>query len=84
MLVVINHFDKFLLFSQKFADYQLFKQALIDIQQKRHLTLHGFIEILAIRASMNRGLSALLQSAFPDVIPVPRPRVKIPKIIDPL
>ena len=33
---------------------------------------------------MNRGLSALLQSAFPDVIPVPRPRVKIPKIIDPL
>lgn len=32
---------------------------------------------------MNLGLSDKLQVAFPDVVPVERPRVELPKTIDP-
>ena len=41
------------------------------------------MEIVAIKASMNRGLSEKLKSAFPDVVPVVRPLVINQKIKDP-
>jgi hypothetical protein len=43
---------------------------------KRHLTLEGAQEIMAIKASMNNGLSNELKTAFPNtIIPVERPKV---------
>ena len=53
------------------------------IQRKEHLTLEGLRQIVAIRASMNRGLSEKLKLSFPDVFPVERPLVELPKTIDP-
>ena len=50
---------------------------------REHLTLEGLHKIVAIRASMNRGLSEELKLAFPHVVPVVRPLVENPKIIDP-
>ena len=38
-----------------------------------HLTLDGLNKIVAIKASMNRGLSEKLKFAFPDVVPAVRP-----------
>ena len=40
-------------------------------------------KIVAIKASMNQGLSQKLKLAFPDVVPVVRPLVENPRIPDP-
>ena len=65
--------------TQKRADYELFKQAFTLILNKEHLTEEGLAKIVGIKASMNRGLSvpegSELKTAFPDVLPVPRPSV---------
>jgi len=52
------------------------------IYRKEHLTPEGFHKILAIKASINHGLSSSLKEAFPDITPVPRPTVKLPENID--
>jgi len=71
--LVIDHFDKYPLISQKFGDYSLFKQAYLLLINKEHLTPEGLRKIIAIRASVNNGLSEALKEAFPDIIPVMRP-----------
>jgi GTP cyclohydrolase II len=53
--VVINHFDKYPLITKKFEDYKLFKQA-FDIV-KNHLTEEGLRQLVAIKTSLNKGLS---------------------------
>ena len=80
---VISHFDKYGLITQKRADYELFKQAFILILNKEHLTSEGLAKIVAIKASMNKGLSEELKTAFPDVLPIPRPSVVNQEIKDP-
>jgi hypothetical protein len=35
--VIINHFDKYPLLTQKYGDYQLFKQAYLIVKNKDHL-----------------------------------------------
>ena len=83
LLVLINHFDKYPLITQKLADYNLFKQAFELIQRKEHLTLEGLHKIVGIKTSINLGLSDSLKIAFPGVVPVVRPLVKNNKVIDP-
>ena len=73
---VLDHFDRYLLITQKRADYELFKQAVELLQNKNHLTMEGLRKIVGIKASMNKGLSEELKAAFPDTISVPRPLVK--------
>ena len=81
--VIINHFDNYPLMTQKLADFLLFKQALDLFSRKEHLTLSGLHKIVAIKASMNRGLSDKLKAAFPNTIPVQRPLVNNQEIRDP-
>ena len=81
--VIINHFDKYPLISQKLSDYELFKQALNLISSKEHLTLEGFRKIVAIKASMNTGLSDQLKTAFPGVKPVKKHDYKVDNILIP-
>jgi hypothetical protein len=50
---------------------------------KEHLTIEGMNKLIAIKASMNLGLSEGLKAAFPNTIPVPRPIVKDQEIKDP-
>jgi hypothetical protein len=53
------------LLTQKRADFELFK-AVIELMNKgEHLTKDGFRKILAIRASMNNGLSQELIESLP-------------------
>jgi hypothetical protein len=80
---IINHFDKYPLITQKFADYNLFKQAIQLMEQKEHLTKEGLQKIVSIKAVLNNGLSDSLKAAFPDLIPVPRPQVVDQEIKDP-
>ena len=48
---------------------------IIKIKRKEHLTLSSLQAIVAIRASMNHGLSEKLQIAFSSAVPVVRPLV---------
>jgi hypothetical protein len=80
--IVIEHFDKYPLITQKKADYLLFKQAFNMVSNKEHLELEGLKKIAAIRASMNLGLSKNLKESF-DVTPVTRPVVLNENVPDP-
>ena len=72
---IINHFDKYPLITQKFSDYKLFKQAYNLIINKEHLTKEGLSKLVAIKASMNLGLSPLLKEAYPNIKPINRENV---------
>src|SRR6185437_421909 len=80
---VLEHFDKYPLITKKRADYELFVQAFNLIQNKEHLTEEGLRKIVAIKASLNLGLSEELKAAFPKILPVTRPSVLDYNIQDP-
>jgi len=67
--------DNYPLITQKLADYIIWKKIILMMQQKEHLTLEGLKKIVALKASLNLGLSDQLKEAFPDVVPVTRPVV---------
>lgn len=75
--VVLPHLDRYPLKTQKQADYELFKQIILKMNNKEHLTNQGLQEIVNLRASLNLGLSEELKVAFPCTVPVPRPRVSL-------
>jgi hypothetical protein len=64
--VIIPHFCKYPLLTQKQADFELFRRLVELMNRKEHLTLEGLHKILSIRASMNNGLPERLKAAFPD------------------
>jgi hypothetical protein len=53
------------------------------IQNKEHLTMEGLCKIVAIKASMNNGLSDELKAAFQGITPVQRPNGLNCQIKDP-
>lgn len=77
------HFVKFPLLTKKRADFELFKSVAELISNKEHLTkVGGLDKIVAIRASINLGLSPELRVAFPNATPVLRPEYELSKNID--
>lgn len=84
LMLVLSHFEKYPLLTQKGGDLELFKQIVDKIYRKEHLTTEGVQEIVNLKASMNFGvLSDNLLSAFPDTVAVSRPIIKDPVISDP-
>ena len=81
--VIIPHFLKYPLITQKQADFELFKSVAELINNKEHLTIEGLQKIVNIRASQNLGLSDVLKTAFPNFDPVPRPKVEATEKPDP-
>ncbi|RMZ69660.1 hypothetical protein GMOD_00010331 [Pyrenophora seminiperda CCB06] len=71
-MVVLKHFDKYPLITNKLYDYLLWRQVLMIIDRKEHLTEQGLRRIVAIKAAMNLGLSDKLKEAFLDIVPVKR------------
>jgi len=53
------------------------------VNRKEHLTLEGFIKLLSLKASLNRGLSQSLIDYFPSIEAVTRTLIKIPENINP-
>ena len=74
---VIPHFDKYPLKTQKYVDYLLFKEVVMMMQRKEHLTIEGLQKIINIRASINKGLSPLLREAFPNTAARSRPSLPL-------
>jgi hypothetical protein len=82
--VIIPHFDKYPLITQKRADYLLFKQGVNLLNLKAHSKVEGIREILSLKASMNKeGLSDMLKINFPAILPVTRPVVSFEGIPHP-
>ena len=81
--VIINHFDNYPLISNKWSDYQLFKEVFELRQQKKHLNSEGLNKIVSIKAVSNKGWSDKLRALFPQIVPALRPTVKSQIIPDP-
>ena len=73
--VIISHFNVYLPVTQKLGDYLLFRDIVIMMSNKEHLTLEGLNKIISIKASLNHGLSKELKEAFHNVKPVLRPLI---------
>jgi len=73
--VIIPHFERYPLITQKRADFELFKMVVEIMNRKENLTAEGLQAIINIRATLNWGLSTVLKQAFPNIVPVPRPLV---------
>jgi|ERR1700761_77539 len=81
--IIIPHFIKYPLLSQKAADFILFSQ-IVELQyNSAHLNLNGLQEIINIKSSMNLGLSDNIKSEFFLINPVERPLIKTTYIPDP-
>lgn len=73
--VIIPHFIKYPLITQKQADFILFSLVVNLLSNKEHLTKEGIYKILSIRSSMNKGLTGSLKALFPDIVGVERPTI---------
>ena len=81
--VIIEHFDKYPLITQKLYDYKLFKQVYELMLREEHLTFEGLYKIVVIKAAINLGLPYALKKAFSDIVTVVRPLVENKKVSDP-
>lgn len=73
--VIIPHFDKYPLVTQKLADYILFKEIVSLMKNKEHLRLDGLKKVLSLKASLNLGLSPELKENFLNIEAVKRPLI---------
>jgi NADH-ubiquinone oxidoreductase chain 2 len=74
--IIISHFDKYFLITQKRADFELFKEIINKLNNREHLELKGLHEIICIIASMNKGLSLSVKTEFSNIKPVVRPLIE--------
>ena len=59
------------------------KKVFYLIQNQEHLTNEGLQKIMALRSSLNFGLSDTLKAAFPSIVAMPRVRFINDKPLDP-
>jgi len=81
--IIIDHFNKYPLITQKHSDFELFKKVVGMLSNKEHLTLDGIHKLISIRAAINLGLSPELKAAFPTIETYPKPFVKDQTIKNP-
>ena len=81
--VIIPHFDKYPLITQKKADYLLFKQGVDLLKSKVQKNIEGIHQIISLKSSMNNGLSDTLRMQFLTVPTAPRPVIRFEGIPHP-
>jgi len=81
--ILIKHFKSYPLITQKWSDYQLFKQTFILIKNKEHLKIEGLNKIVSLKSVLNNGLSDKLKIAFPNIVYIIRPKAPKPIIQNP-
>ena len=80
--IIIPHFDKYSLITQKQSDYKIFKNIVELIYKGEHLNKNGIIKIINLKAVLNKGLSEKLKIYFPDIINTEKLKVNTPINID--
>ena len=81
--ILINHFDTYPLITNKWSDYQIFKEVFVLINNKQHLSIEGFKKILSLKAVFNKGLPYQLKATFSGISPTIRPKTPLPEIKSP-
>jgi len=81
--IIIPHFEKYCLLTQKAGDFILFRNIVKLMNNKNHLSIVGLNKIINIKASMNIGLSNILKENFNSIVPVEKPFIKTEYIPDP-
>nr|YP_010130171.1 LAGLIDADG endonuclease [Clavaria fumosa]QPZ51073.1 LAGLIDADG endonuclease [Clavaria fumosa] len=81
--IIKKHFEKYLLLTKKRSDFELWIKVLDLVQNKEHLTMVGLQKIVALRSSVNKGLTNELKKAFSSIVPVHKPNVNNIFICDP-
>jgi len=81
--IIIPHFKKYPLLTQKAADFILFQQIVELMMKDAHLTIEGLQEIINIKASKNLGISDIVKSEFNKINPVKRAIIQTTNIPDP-
>ena len=79
---VIPHFDSYPLVSQKKADFLLFREIVILMSKKEHLSNSGLTKIISLKASLNLGLKGWVADLFANVEPAIRPEIKVLRVED--
>jgi hypothetical protein len=70
--VIIPHFNKYNLLTQKREDFRMFSLVVDILYNGQHKTEEGLNKILSYKASISKGLSKSLLDMFPDIIPTAR------------
>lgn len=81
--VIIPHFAKYPLITQKQGDFLLFKSVVYMVNAKEHLTMEGLQKIVSCKASINLGLTDVLKTAFPNTMPALRYLAVYSETLDP-
>jgi len=74
--LIVEHFEKYPLITQKLGDFILFKQVLTLVTAKQHLNLEGLRKIVSIRTVLNKGINEDLKAAFSNLDLIARPNVE--------
>jgi hypothetical protein len=80
--IIIPHFDKYSLITQKQSDYKTYKNIIKLIYKGEHLNKNGIIKIINLKAILNKGLSEKIRINFPDIINKEKPKINSPINID--
>ena len=73
---IIPHFKKYPLQSVKSIDFDLWSQIINLLNDKKHLTPNGIIQIVSLKSIMNFGLSKKLKLVFSNLIFLERKEYK--------
>ena len=77
--VIIPHFTHYPLITHKYSDFILWSKVVELMETKQHLTDFGFKTVLNYYASINKGLSPKLSSAFPYIVGVEKVQINLPE-----
>ena len=71
--MIIPHFEKFPLLTEKQADFELFKEIVTIMYNKQHLNTEGLNKIMMLKSSLNKGLTPFLLENFSNLNTIERP-----------
>jgi competence protein ComGF len=83
LITIIDHFEKYPLVTSKKSEYLIFKKCLNIFINKEHLLKKGLFKLVALKSSLNKGLSEKLKIAFPDIVAFNKPDYYFTTIPDP-
>ena len=81
--VIIPHFTHYPLITHKHSDFVLWSKVVELMVTKKHLTDFGFKTVLSYYASINKGISPKVLSAFPDIVGVDKVKINLPENLHP-
>ena len=71
--IIIPHFERYFLLTQKVSDFILWKRIVTLINNKAHLSIEGLHQIINIKAAMNLGIDEEIKKEFNNIVSVNRP-----------